>query len=234
MGDSILTIIGGLLILIAVIVVIFVKLKNEPTEEDKDQALEFLYGLSDVIYQKVVSIITEFDISKYDSIEELEVDILSDIYDDIWDYVEEEIKSYDSDDLFTAIAVKVINKEFVTNFVDDLLNQFDISNKINSIWAANFEAKVNLVDTDESVDSYKDQSLYVEDLNENNLEPAIIVEPTEEELALLNPPTDEGEGDIYNPEDSSVELIEDNEEELDYFFDSKGRKRNKATGRYMK
>ena len=223
------SIIGGILILAFVIVAILIRLKNKPTQADKDSAKQFLEGLEDVFYAKMIDIVTCLDISKYGTLEEFEADILSNIYESVWKYVEEQLSDQAKTDVLTALALKVLNKEFVDSFVAALITKYNINDKINTVWVSNFEEKCKSIEEAETESStvYTDSELYNESFNDE-LEKAKEVVPTEEELAALNPPTEEEE--VYSDEDESVELIEDDE----YYYDANGRKRDKATGRYVK
>lgn len=230
MDNTLLTIIGGLIVLFFIIVAIIIRFKTKPSAYDKESAQNFLLGLGDSIYEKMVEIVSNFDVSSYSSIEEFEVDVLGVIYDDIWDYVTECLEENSKNDILSAMAVKVLNKDYVIKFIDHIAEECDLENKISDIWFNVFKSKTEgIEDVDNTLpDDLANQKNYIENVTENDLVPAQEVVPTEEELASLNPPSDDEKD--YDPEnDSSVEIIEED----DTYLDSRGRKRSRTTGRYV-
>ena len=230
MDNTLLTIIGGLIVLFFIIIAIIIRFKTKPSAYDKESAQNFLLGLGDSIYEKMVEIVSNFDVSSYSSIEEFEVDVLGVIYDDIWDYVTECLEENSKNDILSAMAVKVLNKDYVIKFIDHIAEEYDLENKISDIWFNVFKSKTEgIEDVDNALpDDLANQKNYIENVTENDLVPAQEVVPTEEELASLNPPSDDEKD--YDPEnDSSVEIIEED----DTYLDSRGRKRSRTTGRYV-
>ena len=227
--NTFLTLVGGVIILILIIIAIVIRLKTHPSEADKDAAKKFLEGLEKTFYNKMLEIVTNIDFTKYDSISTMEANILCDIYDTIWDYVQNKTKDLANEDILTALVVKVLDKQFVYDFIDTLIAKYKINEVIEEAWNKNFKDKSDeAVEEDKALqDKFKDQSEYVENSSDKDLEPAKTITPTEEELSKLNPPRDEEEE--YNPDDESMELVDE-----DTYIDDKGRKRSKLTGRFAK
>ena len=71
-GNTIVSIIGGLIILGLVVLAIFIRMKKNPSIYDKQAATEFLEGLSNIFYQKMMDIVGNIKFDKYSSIEEME------------------------------------------------------------------------------------------------------------------------------------------------------------------
>lgn len=225
------TIIGAILLVICVIVAIVIRGKsNKPTVADKITAKEFLEGLSEVFYNKMLEIVNTVDIAKFDSIEELEVTLLSDIYDACWSYTSDQLTEHAQEDILTAMVLRVIDKDFVTKFVDELINNKDINRMISEIWDGKFKviSEEAVEEDNKLIEEFSNAEEYVEEFNEEVLEEAKEVVPTEEEIAELKPQLEVDEVE-YDPEtDSSVEVVED-----DVYIDENGRKRSKSTGRFV-
>lgn len=230
-SNTIIYIIGGIIILAFFVVALVVRFKRNPSKFDKEQAQQFIEGLSDSIYERVLFIITSYDFLSYDNLPELEVSILNDLYDGVWEYVEAEIAKASQEDLLTAMAAKVINKEFVDRFVNLVFDEINITSLIESKWTENHnvDEEIESVESEDInlQDKFSNQEEYVENSYVEDLPPAS--EPTEEELANIIPPVDEVE---YSDDDETVEVIEDTENATTY-LDKRGRKRDKKTGRYV-
>lgn len=229
METNIVTYIGGLVILLFIIIAIVIRFNKKESIYDKEAAVNFLNGLSDVFYAKILEIIDKTDFSKYESFPEMEVDIISQIYDSIWEYTEKELEEASKADVITAMVLKLIDKNTVIKFIDKIFDEHDIYDKLQDIWIGDFKVRLAKLDNGNAdlEESFSDKSLYNENFSNENLESAVEEQPTEEELSNLNPPTEEEKE--YDPEnDSSVEVLDD-----DVYIDKKGRKRSKTTGRYV-
>lgn len=224
------SIIGAVIILAILGFAVWYRFKTHPSKGDKRAAEEFLNGLADNIYAIMTKIINDTDLTKYKNINELESDILKQIYDQAYAYIESQLKKASEDDILSALVLKVLDKDTIYSFIDKMINDKNIKSTISNIWGANEIAKnSNRVEAEdkELSDKYSDQSQYVEDLDVNELPPVEAKEPTKEETEALNPPKDEEED--YNPDDVSMEIVDDI-----VFTDKQGRKRSKKTGRYVK
>lgn len=237
MDTTLLSIIGGIIVLAIIIAAMVIRYKSNSSAFDKESATEFLEGLSDIFYEKIMDIINNINFADYDSLIELEASILSQIYDTIWEYVEKKLKEDSKTNIFSALTLKILNKEFVDKFVDKLLTEYNIVETMESGWSNHFNSKDverSIVEEDKNLqDKFSDSSQFVETSDNSELPPAQDIAPSEEELAALNPQSDdEEELDIEN--DDSVELVDGNNEELPYIIDANGRKRDRKSGRYIK
>lgn len=227
-----LTIIGGVILLICVALAIIIRAKsNKPTVADKITAKEFLDGLSDAFYNKMIDIVNTVDITKYDSIYKLEADLLSEIYDACWTYTDQQLSEHKEEDILTAMVLRVIDKEFVIKFINELFTNKELHVKIEELWNNKFNlvSEEVIKEDDALIEEFSNPEEYVEEFNEAELEEAKDIVPTEEEIAALNPQVEIDEVE-YDPEtDTSVEIIEED----DVYIDKKGRKRSKSTGRYV-
>jgi hypothetical protein len=225
---SIPTLIGGIVVLACVAFIFYIKLKsNKKSEENQKLASEFLSGLSDNIESTIVSIINEADIDKYNSLDELEIDILQKIYDETWNYLYVEIIKASKNDIITAAVSKLINKEYLIKFIDNTFkgNMFE---NVEAKWIDKFSK--NNEQNDQELQNEFSGTDYNENFDEDDLEPASEEEISEEELAKLNPPREDGEEE-YNSEDSSMEIVEEDD---DIYIDKSGRKRSRKTGKWVK
>lgn len=213
--DDMLTLICGIILLGAIVGAVVIRLKRKPSTDDENSAKEFLEGLSDTFYNKMIDIINHFDFSAYKSLPELEVDLINQIYDSVWEYVEEQLKDQAQTDVLTALALKVLNKEFVTGFVDTLIERFNINENISNMWNSLVaEKEADTVEEDKKLqEEFNDPDKYVEDLDTKDLPPVEEKVITEEEKKNLNPPTEEDP--VYDATtDDSVEVISE-----DYVID---------------
>lgn len=211
-SDSLLTVIGGIVILVLIIIAVVIRLKNKPiTEEDQKSAQEFLEGLSDTFYQNIVDIINNIDFQNYQSLPELEVDILNTIYDNTWNYVEEQLKDISKTDVLTALALKILNKEYVEKFIDGIIEKYDINNKISEAWNKYFSAKEKEVEEEDKKlqEQFSDDEKYItEESTPEDLPPVEKEEPSEEELKNIIPPSEEDPN--YDASvDDSVEVLDE-------------------------
>ena len=211
-SDSLLTVIGGIVILVLIIIAVVIRLKNKPiTEEDQKSAQEFLEGLSDTFYQNIVDIINNIDFQNYQSLPELEVDVLNTIYDNTWNYVEEQLKDISKTDVLTALALKILNKEYVEKFIDGIIEKYDINNKISEAWDKYFSAKEKEVEEEDKKlqEQFSDDEKYItEESTPEDLPPVEKEEPSEEELKNIIPPSEEDPN--YDASvDDSVEVLDE-------------------------
>lgn len=238
-STALLTVIGGIIVVALIVAAIVIRFKNNPTAYDKELAKNFIEGLGDTIYKKIVNIINNIDFSIYESLAELEVDILTQIYDEIWVYVEGQLEEAAKDDVLTALAIKVINKEYVDKFIDGIMEQFAVNDTLSTSWDDHMEKMVGDIEKeDERIqDEYNDPEQYNESFENEDLPLAEEVVPTDEEISSLslNPPSEEAE--VYEDGDESVEVLEETEEvvaaEDNFLVDEHGRKHDKETGRYI-
>lgn len=233
MSITLSTAIGAIIILAFILLAIFIQFKFKKSTKSKNDALDFLNGLADTFYEKMLEIISNIDLSKYSSLEEAEADIITQVYDCIWDYVNETLK--DEKNIISISVLKIINKDFVIKFINSLMETKNLSEQIKNLWVTNqietaksvFEDSVK--EDEEKQKQFSDSSKYNDTFDESDLDPVSNTEIDEKELEKLNPPKDEEED--YNPEtDESVEVIP---EEESFFFDKNGRKRDKSTGRFV-
>ena len=233
MSITLSTAIGAIIILAFILLAIFIQFKFKKSTESKNDALDFLNGLADTFYEKMLEIISNIDISKYSSLEEAEADIIAQVYDCIWNYVNETLKN--EKDIISISVLKIVDKDFVIKFINSLMEIKNISGRIENLWTTNqietaksvFEDSVK--EDEEKQKQFSDSSKYNDTFDESDLNPVSNTEIDKKELEKLNPPKDEEED--YNPEtDESVEVIP---EEESFFFDKNGRKRDKSTGRFV-
>lgn len=226
---------AGILVLFIILYCILKSKENK----NKSKALEFLDNILDEIKEIVLTSISNIDISdlKNLKIEEIIASILKDIYDGIWEFVQNKINERDDKDIVDKTALKFLNnKNFIDKYIDTIVEKFDVESHIETkISDIQDEEGQKVLDKSEKEDKdlqeeFSDSKKYfTNEVSENDL---TVGEDLEEipqiELDKLNPQTDEEEKiDLEN--DSSVEVIDD-----DIFYDKAGRARSKKTGRYTK
>lgn len=239
--DLLLTLIGLGVLLIIVIASVIISIKKNG---DKKEAKAFLEGLAEQIEEVILDTLSKLDIKDFTdptAIEKIEAEILKKIYDAAWKYVQTVVENnIDSNkDFFTkAILALLKNKEFVEEFIKELINGSDITNVIWSksrtilIDANSVQVEEIEKEDQELQEEFSDEEKYIEEITDEDQTHGESIEfPTEEELAQLNPQVDEPE-ELDPENDPSVEAIDD--EEPDIYYDKSGRARSRKTGKWVK
>jgi len=202
-------VIGGIIFLAILVFVIIFELRKS---SNKKAVSEFLNGLGEEIYNVVIDTIRNADPSLFKDVEAFEAAIISNIYDNVWDYVEKVAIDSLEVDTITKAVFKCIDKKTIVKFIDAILENKEGYTRIRDAYGA-YQLETSNVESEDAklVEEYADQSQYVEESKNEDLEAATEVEPTAEELAVLNPPKEE-EDDKFNVEDDTMELITDKPE----------------------
>lgn len=211
-NEKLLTLIGGLVLLVLIITAIVIRLSSDSYKNGKESATSFLASLTNTFYNSIIEIINGIDLSSYSTLIEFETDVLSQIYDKMWDFVEGQIAEAAKTDILSAVALKILNKDFLTKFIDDLIEQNQILDKIMDRWNSKIETtSESMVEEDKKLqETFSDSKQYNEESSYNDLPPVEETVIPEEELSKLNPQTDEIQD--YDPEtDSSVEVVEEDD-----------------------
>ena len=243
MSVNLISIFAGLFILaILIFITLFTIVKSSGS---KKKAKEFLMGLYDNLLNLMIDTIAGFDPKNYSSVEEFEATILYTIYDRCWDYVSHELESgFENNEIIKAVF-KRIDKDFLIQFIDKIIEEAGISDKIKNKFGCVAISSGEIEKADqEAAEHFADESQYVENSDDVELNPAEPIVPSEEELAALNPQKDDEEE--FNPEDESMEVLDDKPEiisvqdkrgrTLYYEVDSSGKKKqvSKAYAESMK
>lgn len=211
-NEKLLTLIGGLVLLVLIITAIVIRLSSDSYKNGKESATSFLASLTNTFYNSIIEIINGIDLSSYSTLIEFETDVLSQIYDKMWDFVEGQIAEAAKTDILSAVALKILNKDFLTKFIDDLIEQNQILDKIMDRWNSKIETtSESMVEEDKKLqETFSDSKQYNEESSYNDLPPVEETVIPEEELSKLNPQMDEIQD--YDPEtDSSVEVVEEDD-----------------------
>ena len=243
MSVNLISIFAGLFILaILIFITLFTIVKSSGS---KKKAKEFLMGLYDNLLNLMIDTIAGFDPKNYSSVEEFEATILYTIYDRCWDYVSHELESgFENNEIIKAVF-KRIDKDFLIQFIDKIIEEAGISDKIKNKFGCVAISSGEIEKADqEAAEHFADESQYIENSDDVKLNPAEPIVPSEEELAALNPQKDDEEE--FNPEDESMEVLDDKPEiisvqdkrgrTLYYEVDSSGKKKqvSKAYAESMK
>jgi len=240
-------------VVIGAAAVFFISYKRRPSEEHKKEVEKFL----DSVVSTSLSIISK-RIDEIEQVTKAKVDIesLEDFINSYSDYIEKSIRDsiiMSAEDLKNGNALSkiaynlLVKKDYLDKFLEDIISDNNVGEKLAKIWEDSMTERIDeaskvdkeLEDVFNENEYYENEEFDRKDLTESKSPEESIKDLPEEErkkeeekIANLNPPKDTDEEEAYDENDSSMEIVES--EEVDYFFDSKGRKRNKATGRYMK
>jgi hypothetical protein len=242
-NDLLLVLIGlGVIVIIAAIFVIYTVKKSG----DKKEANEFLETLSKQLKSLIIDIIRNFDPKDIQDLDEdkiatIETQILKKIYDTCWECIRNIVKekSQEEPDFFTSAVLALLeNRDFVEEFINNLITNTTTQSIIHSraVYISNNIEEDRITESEERdrelQEEFSDQDKYIEEITDEDQTHGEEVEvPTEEELAQLNPQVDEPE-ELDPENDPSVEVIED--EEDDIYYDKSGRPRSRKTGKWVK
>lgn len=209
MNVNLISVIGGVIILAILIAIILITtVKSSGTTK---KAKEFLAGLSDNLLEIVIDTIAGFNPKDYSSAEEFEATILYKIYDRAWDYVSHELESGFENNIIIKAVFNKIDKDFLIKFIDTIIEENNIAEKIRNNFASIVIDSGDIEKADkEAAEQFADDTQYVENSEDVELNPAEPIVPTDEELAALNPQKDDEEE--FDPEDESMEVIDDKPE----------------------
>lgn len=241
--DLLLILIGlGFLLIVGLLVIIYSIKKTG----DKKEANEFLETLSKQLKSLIIDIIRNFDPKDIQDLDEdkvvtIETQILKKIYDTCWECIRNIVKekSQEEPDFFTSAVLALLeNRDFIEEFINNLITNTTTQSIIHSraVYISNNIEEDRITKSEERdrelQEEFSDQDKYIEEITDEDQTHGEEVEvPTEEELAQLNPQVDEPE-ELDPENDPSVEVIED--EEDDIYYDKSGRPRSRKTGKWIK
>lgn len=245
MDPKIIGILVSFIILIAVILFVYIRKKKTEEYVDSESKL-FLSNLTSAIIDTIDDYLTLENFNKIledhysddftDSENYIMNTVVNSLYDNLYDFILSELEKESDKDKLSKAMYKLIKKNkdnpdtTAYNFIYHILDSEDIKSAIEDLSIEYWKNYGKELDELESKHEFDKYSEYVEDLeNESEFVPE---KEDEDEIdeSTINPPSDE-----EIPFDSSIdEVIEEGEEEVTYFFDSRGRKRDKKTGRYTK
>lgn len=262
MDNNLVTIIGGIIVLVFLIAAIVYRMKTKPSLYDKNQATEFLNGMADAFYYKMLSIVTNIDFNKYESLADLEADVISQIYDTVWVYAEEKMREAAEQDIITAMVLKALDKDRVLEFIDGLVKDKGVIEEVENLWAVNKlenNSEEMLEDDAALQEQFADSSQYCETSNDEDLAP---VEEVEDESVAYRCNCGAIQGKInvgfacaacssacqaikidikpqvddepgFDPSIEDPSIEVVDSEESDIYEDKNGRLRSKSTGRFV-
>ena len=232
-------------------IIFVVRSIRKPKEQDKEQMDEFLKSVEQTASDLIINILDTIEEQKEEGtildldtfVEESLSLIHVSLYDAIYKIAEKEKDT----NTISKIAFHFLTKKgLIDEWIANIITISGARTKLGEIWDEKFGERLEEAEkADENVKGQfdnEDEYYEKEEFNREDLEPSKAPEEAvkdlpdeerekeEEKIANLNPQKDTDEEEEFDEE--SMDIVE--EEEVDYFFDSKGRKRNKATGRYMK
>ena len=218
---------GILVTIISVIflalIVFFIYMSKKKLKNGKEEANKFLDGLKDALYNQLVDVIKNFDYSKISNLNEVEIIIIDKMIDTGNKYVQTEISK--STSILSTIALKVLNAQFIENFIDTVINNIDIFKSVEEQLGDRYQElyKTYVKEDSDLQKEYSNESIYY--INDNNikldstggitllesdedgLEKRGFTLPSKAEEAKLNKPIEEEES--FNENDESMEIVEE-------------------------
>lgn len=223
---------GGIILLVIFIFVIAMELRKY---SGKKTAMTFLQELGDEILNIILDTINSASPEKFPTLYDFNTYLINEIYDNVWDFVSKKAESDSTIDSITKAVFKYIDSDILEQFINDIISKNNIDEKIaNSFAAYSIENSESIVEEDKKLEEeYSDDDQYIETSSDDDLAPAENKEPSNEELASLNPEREDEEE--FNVEDDSMEIITDKKEiitarsktgqDLYYEVDANGKKK---------
>lgn len=202
--------ISGIIVLIILTISVFVAFKKFKNDKEVEK---FIDGLGDMILEITLETINDMSTEGFTDFGEFNKQLIDNIYAATWDYVSYTAEEAVEVNQITKTVFKLINKDTVRNFVNNILEENGVYDKMYNKFALN---KIEvLLDNQEPDEVYDSNEYFTEEVvNPEDLQPAGEKQYTEEELeeiANLNPPTDD-ENEFVDLEDDSVEIMVDHKE----------------------
>lgn len=123
-------IILGIIVIAVIVTIVYFYKKRHPSEQDKEWAYKFLESLSDYMYKETLDIIATTDYTQFNTIAEASTFILERIYGTVWVYVESKLNEASESGVMPKLAVSIINRKYVENFISVMLDKIDLNSKI--------------------------------------------------------------------------------------------------------
>ena len=197
---------GVIAIIIAILLVSICKHKKS-----NKIAKSFLEGLSDELLSSIIDVIKKVPAKEYKTYDEFELAILTNIYEDTWEYTKNKLEAELGAENITAKIVKSIDQDKLIKFIDGLIEKENINTLImNTYGSFKIENDDSEKQDKELEEKYSDESQYVETLDTDSLPSSEEEVHTEEEINNLNPQRDEEEK--FDIEDDSMEVVVDKPE----------------------
>lgn len=228
MDQKILSLIIGVCLVLIIGLIVFLRYKLSPKEEDKKAAMDFLLQLKDELYETIIKIIVDFDYTTYPSLVDMEIDITNKIIEACRKCINEELAN--SKDMLSVLMLKCLNSDMIEKFIESIIAEFNVKSLIDNKIFEMASTRCNIIEKEdkELEEKFSDEELYNDsEIKDSELEEAEEVEVPEEELDKLNPQVDDEEE--FNSEDESMEIVDD-----DIYYDAAGRARSKKTGKWIK
>lgn len=218
----------------------------------KREVDDFLNGIIDIVYTNIkeqidansdidIKELLDRDVSNSNINEDTDTVVnmlIKVIYDSTVDIVLTEVEKNKNNNFISKLAYRMLTREYVEKFVSKCFDMYYVKLELNDLCVN--VVKKSFEEEEETESEYLDKFSgpdYVENSEDVPLEPVQTLEetlndpsvPEEEkekiryELDQLNPQSEE-------EKDEFDEVVEAD----DFFYDSKGRKRDKKTGRYTK
>lgn len=229
---QIISIIVGLVLVIGIGALVYYRYKNSPKETDRQAARDFLDAIKGNVINSCLEFIKSFDYTKYNSLAEIEIDLINGMIDSSKQLIAKELEK--SSDILSALAIKCLTSTEIEKYVCNIVENIDLLSNIENELGDKYNTLLGEIELEDKElnEEYSDTTKY-NDQEMETLPEAKEVKYSEEDLAKLNPQVDNEES--YNPNDESMELISEEEKETDdIYIDASGRVHSKSTGKFIR
>lgn len=205
------TTIGGTLVAVAIIVGLFLWYRFTPHEKDREKAVKFLDDLSGQIENILMDVANTIDITKYNTLEDLELAIFRIANKKIWEFVSIQLSIATENKSISTLVASLITQQNVEQLLDALFMKCGIATVAGAKWNDRLEVSDEAIALEEEI-AKRNQELEsggIPGVDEENFIPPDY-DPGPINGAII-PPSDEEP--VYREDDDSVEFIESEDEE---------------------
>lgn len=215
------TMIISLIILAVLIAFIIIRIFISKKDNAKEEAIKFLNSLAEKFEVVIIRHLKDIDLKHLEDLTDVEKQIVDDTINELWTLVQDQLTTYATSEATRELLRVIIDKEFLTNFV---MQFFQEDEKVQEVYTSEFndalvykmhEAEKFEEDTAKQNFEYQTEDLSklpkAETLDPNKIYDysSGVAKPIEKEL---NPEKDITEDElVYDTEDTSVEVVEDND-----------------------
>lgn len=210
-----------IVIIVALLMVAFVLYKIYQ-ENGKEGVKKFLNTLTDAFAQIIIKHIDEVNFSDFNSLGNLEMQIINECIDSLWDLAKTSLISYSTNPVTKMAIQKLLTKENVEQFAEQVFKsnpkvQAKYTAKYNNaVLTANAKAQEfenETVTENEAFTENKVETKPVPDMDPNkNYTSTSMTEPDQTEVEKEIIPQHEEESEEVDPTDVSQEVINDDDE----------------------
>lgn len=199
--------VGSIIVLLILIIAVVFGIRKSL---DKKELERFLNGLGDKVLEITIETIKNMNPDGFTDFDVFCKLVLDNIYNSVWDYVSLEAQEALQVDQITKTIFKMVDKETVVKFIDEIFKDKENRDLYNAVWDAYAAERIETLDTTD--DEFSEEDYFIDETSSVDLAPYTPVDPPQEELDKLIPRVEDDNNDSVDMEDDTVEIITDKKE----------------------